>query len=108
MELLDWIGMDERISGLFGEWLSAFDAVQTASPEDAIWKSDELTEIETQLGHTPADGLQGVGIKLALHCFLQNQTDTSSDLAERAYRDVVRLTGNDPLVEISNRLKKPI
>jgi hypothetical protein len=100
--------MDEEISGLFREWLSAFDAVQTASPEDEIWRSDELTEIEKQLGAIPVEGLQGVGIKLALHCFLQNHSDTSSALALLAYRDVVRLSGNDPLVEISNRVKKPI
>jgi hypothetical protein len=94
---LDWNGRKNFRSNR--EWLSTFDAVQIASPEDAIWRSDELTEIETKLGATPADGLQGVGIKLALHCFLPNHADTSSALAERAYRDVVRLTGNDPLVE---------
>jgi hypothetical protein len=99
--------MDKGISSLFREWLSAFDAVQTASSKDAIWRSDELTEIEKQLGAAPAEGLQGVGIKLALHCFLQDHTDASSTLAECAYRDVVRLTGNDPLVDITNRFKKP-
>jgi len=99
--------MDERILSLFRRWLSAFEAVQAAAPADAM-STDELTAIEHELGTAPADGLCGLGIKLALHLFLQNHADTGSTLAECAYRDFVRLTGNDPLVEISNRLKQPI
>ena len=94
--------MDERILGLFREWLSIFGAVQA----DESSFSDELTHIENLLGGTPADGLQGVAVKLALHCFLQNHTDANSSLAQRAYHDLVRMSGYDPLVDITTRYQE--
>ena len=98
--------MDERISDLFQEWLSLFEAEQLASDDELMWREDALREVESRLAATPADGLKGLAIKLALHCFLQNQEDTGSSQADSAYRDLVRLTGNDPLVEIKTRFKK--
>src|SRR6187551_960627 len=91
--------MDERILGLFREWLSIFGALQA----DESLSSDELTHIENLLGVTPADGLQGVAVKLALHCFLQNHADANGSLARWAYHDVVRMSGYDPLVDITTR-----
>ena len=98
--------MDERISDLFQEWLSLFEADQLASDDEVRWREDALREIESRLAATPADGLKGLTIKLALHCFLQNHGDTDSSQADSAYRDLVRLTGNDPLVQINARFKK--
>jgi hypothetical protein len=97
--------MDERLSDLFQEWLSSFEADQVASDDEVRWREDALREIESRLAATPADGLKGLTIKLALHFFLQNHGDTSSQ-ADSAYRDLVRLTGNDPLVEINARFKR--
>ena len=77
-----------------------------ASSDEVKRREDALREIESRLAATPADGLKGLAIKLALHCFLQNQEDTGSSQADSAYRDLVRLTGNDPLVEIKTRFKK--
>ena len=96
--------MDDVISALFEEWLSRFEAEQTASANAAMWREDALREIEARLAATLADGLKGLGIKLALHCFLQDHGESSQ--ANSAYRDLVRLTGNDPLVEINARFKK--
>ena len=98
--------MDERISNLFQEWLSLFEADQFASDDEVRWREDALREIESRLKATPADGLKGLAIKLALHCFLHDHGDTDSSQADSAYRDIVRLTGNDPLVEINARFKK--
>ena len=98
--------MDERLSDLFQEWLSLFEANQLASDDEVRWREDALREIESRLAATPADGLKGLTIKLALHCFLQNHGDTDSSQADSAYRDLVRLTGNDPLVEINARFKR--
>jgi hypothetical protein len=98
--------MDDVISFLFEEWLSRFEAEQAASANGAIWREDALREIEAEIAATPAEGLKGLSIKLALHCFLLNHADTASSQAESAYRDLVRLTGNDPLVEINARFKK--
>ena len=85
--------MDERISDLFQEWLSLFEAEQLASDDELMWREDALREIESRLAATPADGLHDHG-------------DTGSSQANSAYRDLVRLSGNDPLVEINARFKK--
>ena len=98
--------MDDVISALFEKWLSIFEAEQTASANGAMRREDALREIEARLVATHADGLKGLGIKLALHCFLQDHGDIESSQAHSAYRDAVRLTGKDPLVEINARFKK--
>jgi len=96
--------MDERILGLFREWLSIFGALQA----DESLSSDELTHIEKSLRATPADGLQGLAVKLALHCFLQNHTDANGSLAQCAYHDLVRMSGYDPLVDITKRYQESL
>jgi hypothetical protein len=99
--------MDEKISNLFEEWLSAFDAVQFASGEEAITRAQSrLSEIETQLANTSGEGMECLAIKLGLHCFLNDHTDATSLLSESAYRDLVRLTGRDPAAEISGRFRQ--
>jgi hypothetical protein len=96
--------MDEKISNLFQEWLSAFDAVQVASGEVAVVKAySTLSDIEARLAETPADGIQGLVVKLGLHCFLNDHADAASLQSESAYRDLVRLTGQDPAVQIAAR-----
>ena len=64
--------MDKRLSDLFQEWLSLFEANQLASDDEVRWREDAPREIQSRLAATPADGLKGLAIKLALHCFLQN------------------------------------
>lgn len=99
--------MDEKLSGLFQDWLSAFEAVQVASSDEAIEKAhDALAEIESRVAETPAEGLQGLAVKLGLHCFLNEHADAASAQSESAYRDLVRLTGTDPTVEIAARFER--
>ena len=98
--------MDEKISDLFREWLCIFEADQLASDDEAKWREDALREIESRLVATPVDGFKGLAIKLAFHLFLHDEGDTSSTYVHCAYRDVVRLTAYDPLVEIKVRFKK--
>jgi hypothetical protein len=99
-------GMDDVISLLFEEWLCRFEAEQAASANGAMWREDALREIEAKIAATPAEGLKGLGIKLALYSFLQENGDAESSQAQAAYRDLVRLSGYDPLVEINARFKK--
>jgi hypothetical protein len=105
---MSWRGeMDQKISALFKEWLSAFEAVQVASGEEAIVKAhNKLSEIEERLADTPAEGMQGLAVKLGLHCFLNDHADAASAQSESAYRDLVRLTGQDPAVEIAAKFSK--
>ncbi len=99
--------MDEKISSLFQQWLSAFEAVQVASGEAAIVKAQTaISDIETELAETPAEGMQGLAVKLGLHCFLNDHADAASIQSESAYRDLVRLTGQDPAVQIAARFDK--
>jgi hypothetical protein len=44
-------------------------------------------------------------VKLGLHNFLNDHAEAASIQAESAYRDLVRLTGHDPAIEISGRFK---
>ena len=97
--------MDEKISSLFQEWLSAFDAVQVDSGEQAITRAhSRLSEIETQIANSSSEGMECLAIKLGLHYFLNEHTDAASLQSESAYRDLVRLTGRNPAAEISARL----
>ena len=96
--------MDEKISGLFQEWLLTFEAVQAAaSPQAMAKQAAKLSDIETQLAETPAEGMQGLAVKLGLHSFLNDHADAASIQSDSAYRDLVRLTGQDPASQIANR-----
>ena len=99
--------MDEKIYNLFREWLSAFDALQVAVGEEAITTAhSRLSEIETQIANTPAENMQGLAIKLGLHCFLNDHADAASLQSESAYADLARSTGHDPAAEISARFRQ--
>src|SRR5262245_16393126 len=98
--------MDEAISALFNEWLSKFEKEQVGNATKAIWKEDALRETEAKLATTPAKSWKGLAIKLALHCFLQDHGDIEGSYAHSAYRDLVRLSGDDPLGKINARFKR--
>jgi hypothetical protein len=98
---------DDRISQLFHDWLVAFEAVQVASGDTARTKAyEKLSDVELKLAETPAEGLRGLAVKLGLHCFLNDHADAASLQSESAYRDLVRLTGRDPAIEIAERLQE--
>jgi hypothetical protein len=95
--------MDEKLSGLFQEWLSALQAIQPPSSDSAARGGlfNELTGIESRIAETPAEGVHGLVIKLGLHCFLNEHADAASVQSESAYRDLVRLAGRDPAADIA-------
>jgi hypothetical protein len=98
--------MDKQISGLFEEWLSAFDALQVASGDEAVTRAQSrLSEIETEIANTGGAGWECLVIKLGIHCFLNDHADAASIQSESAYRDLVRLAGRDPAAEISARFR---
>jgi hypothetical protein len=94
--------MDDEISTLFDEWLSLFEKQQAGIPA----RDDALRETEAKLAATPAESWKGLAIKLALHSFLQDHGDIEGSCAHSAYRDLVRLSGQDPLGEINVRFKE--
>jgi hypothetical protein len=98
--------MDEKISDLFQQWLAAFEAMQVASSEADVVKAHRtLGEIEAKMVDTPAEGMEGLVVKLGLHCFLNEHADAASAQSDSAYRDLVRLTGQNPAVEIAKRFE---
>ena len=92
---------DEKILGLFHEWLSAFEAVQG---DEDLPANEALRQIEICLTSTPAEGLNGLAIKHGLHHFL-SEHDISHALSDSLYRDLVRLSGLDPVTEVTARFK---
>jgi hypothetical protein len=91
---------------LFQDWLSAFEAVQVVSGEESVVRAHAtLSSIEMRIAQTPAEGVGGLAVKLGLHCFLIDHADGVSLQSESAYRDLVRLTGRDPAVEIEARFE---
>jgi hypothetical protein len=98
--------MDKKISDLFQQWLAAFEAMQVGPSETERSKARHtLGDIEAQLINTPAEGMAGVVVKLGLHCFLNEHADAASAQSGSAYRDLVRLTGQDPATEIAKRFE---
>jgi hypothetical protein len=101
--------MDEKISNLFQQWLATFEAMQTASDEGTALKDHTaLAEIEARMADTPSEGMQGLVVKLGLHCFLNEHADAASLQSDSAYRDLVRLTGKDPATEIAVKFDKKV
>ncbi len=99
--------MDEKISDLFQQWLAALEATQVAANEaEAVKAHNALSDIELRLAETPAEGIQGLVVKLGLHCFLNEHADAASLQSDSAYRDLVRLTGKNPAVEIAKRFEQ--
>jgi hypothetical protein len=99
--------MDKKLSDLFQQWLAAFEAMQVALSEADVVKAHRtLGEIEAKMVDTPAEGMEGLVVKLGLHCFLNEHADAASAQSDSAYRDLVRLTGQDPAVEISKRFER--
>jgi hypothetical protein len=91
---------DQVLADLFRQWLTAFEKTQTATGEKETVALLALTKIESRIAATPAEGLYGLVVKLGLHRALSAHADASSDQADSAYADLVRLTGRDPATEI--------
>ena len=101
---------DDKLVGLFEEWLAAFEAMNA----EALADRDVLAGLESRIAATPAEGLRGLtvklglhrglAVKLGLHHFLNDEADSSVQFTS-AYRDLVRLTGRDPASDISTRFE---
>lgn len=99
--------MDEKLTELFQQWLAAFDAMQEATnTQQAAAAHKTIMAIEKKMAATPAQGMVRLAIKLGLHCFLNDHADAASEQSESAYRDLVRLTGINPALEVHARFEK--
>ena len=69
-----------------------------------------VTSMEDLIAETPADDIEGVGIKLALYIYMSGVDPETADSAVEqvlsAYKDCVRVVGRDFLAEVK-RLMPP-
>ena len=65
-----------------------------------------VTSMEDLIAETPADDLEGVGIKLALYVYMSGVDPETADSAVEqvlsAYKDCVRVLGRDLLAEVKS------
>ena len=65
-----------------------------------------VTSMEDLIAETPADDIEGIGIKLALYVYMSGVDPETADSAVEqvlsAYKDSVRVLGRDPLVEVKS------
>jgi hypothetical protein len=65
-----------------------------------------VTSMEALIAETPADDIEGVGIKLALYVYMSGVDPESADSAVEqvlsAYEDCVRVLGRDLLAEVKS------
>ena len=97
--------MDERLVDLFRQWLKAFEVVQGTMSDDFGNTHKAVAELEMRIAATPAEGLRGLVVKLALHQFLRDHAEATSLQFDSAYSDLVRLTGWDPATDIASESK---
>ena len=95
---------DVKLTNLFKEWLSAF-AEMLATDDESENARRRLVSIEMEIADTPSEGPRGLVVKLGLHRFLNDESGPNCIQAESAYRDLVRLSGHDPVTEISSEFK---
>jgi hypothetical protein len=99
--------MDEKLTELFMKWLEASKACKLRPrKKDVVAAHRVLSEVESQIAATPAEGLRGLVVKRGLHQFLNDHADAASMQVDSAYADLVRLTGYDSATEICSRFER--
>jgi hypothetical protein len=65
-----------------------------------------VTSMEDLIAETPADDIEGVGIKLALYVYISGvdseTTDSAVEQVLSAYKDCARVLGRDLLAEVKS------
>ena len=87
------VGEDAQLLDLFEDWKVTLAACSGCEPDDGVY--DDLRAIEQRIASTPAEGLTGIGVQLALWEFINQDDDVAADQALAAYDALVRLTGRD-------------
>ena len=89
----------------FGRWKGALvDQAKQTTRAARHRAHARVTSMEDLIAETPADDMEGVGIKLALYVYISGvDPETADSAAEQvlsAYKDCVRVLGRDPLAEV--------
>jgi len=97
--------MKRTILEAFERWKSALVDLDKQTNQAARHSAHaRVTSMEDLIAETPADDLEGVGIKLALYVYVSGVDPETADSAVEqvlsAYKDCVRVLGRDPLAEV--------
>ena len=99
--------MIKTIREAFDRWKAALvDQDKQTTPAARHRAHARVTSMEALIAETPADDIEGVGIKLALYVYMSGVDPETADSAVEqvllAYTDCVRVLGRDPLVEVKS------
>ena len=99
--------MKRTIRDAFDRWKDALiDQDKHTTPAARHRAHARVTSMEDLIVETPADDIEGVGIKLALYIYMSGVDPETADSAVEqvlsAYKDCVRVLGRDLLAEVKN------
>jgi hypothetical protein len=90
---------DVALLASWREWLTALEAEMSATNErDEKRRHVRVEAIQHSITETPSEGIEGIGVKLALANFLDG-FDDGGESAVSAYLDTVRMLDRDFLAE---------
>jgi hypothetical protein len=96
--------------------LELFECWKVAAGGEAAAKSEHarnraharLRQLEERIRETPAQGLTGIAVKLALRRFITEHSGAETDQSEAAYRDLCRLIGRDFAAEAAAVIERGV
>jgi hypothetical protein len=99
--------MKRTIRDAFDRWKDALIDQDKQTTQAARHRAHaRVTSMEDLIAETPADDIEGIGIKLALYVYMSGvDPETADSAAEQvlsAYKDCVRVLGRDLLVELKS------
>jgi hypothetical protein len=99
--------MKRTILDAFERWKGALIDQDNQTTQSSRHRAHaRVTSMEDLIAETPADDIEGVGIKLALYVYMSGvdpeTTDSAVEQVLSAYKDCVRVLGRDLLAEVKS------
>ena len=99
--------MKRMIRDAFDRWKGALIDQNKQTTRAARHRAHaRVTSMEDLIAETPADDIEGVGIKLALYVYMSGvdpeKADSAVEQVLSAYRDCLRVLGRDLLAEVKS------
>src|SRR4249919_4108063 len=97
--------MNRTLRDAFDRWKDALIDQDNQTTQAARHRAHaRVTSMEDLIAETPADDIEGLGIKLALYVYMSGVDPETADSAVEqvlsAYKDCVRVVGRDFLMEV--------
>jgi len=97
--------MKDTLRDAFGRWKDALIDQAKQTTQAARHRAHaRVTSMEDLIAETPADDIEGIGIKLALYVYMSGvdpeKADSAVEQVLSAYKDCGRVLGRDLLAEV--------